>query len=291
MSQAIRILDGPVGTQLTDRGVRTTLPQWSAPAIESHPELLSQIHRDYADAGATIHTANTFRTKPTDVGHRWKALTHRAVQIARSSVPSNHMIAGSLSPLADCYRPDLSPIISGATDCLKAHRVMAHQLAESGCDWIFCETFPCVDEAALAVKAGIETRLPIAVGFTAGPEATLITPAEMAEGARRCADEGAQVVMVNCTAATHITPYVQAIADQKLDIIIGAYANAGQVDDGIGWRSNAGYAREAAERYADLAMQWHQAGAAWLGGCCGTSPQHIAELASRFQTSETNDDG
>jgi len=58
------ILDGALGTELARRGVPTPLPLWSAAAIDSAPQVLSAIHRDYAEAGATVHTANTFRTGP-----------------------------------------------------------------------------------------------------------------------------------------------------------------------------------------------------------------------------------
>ena len=109
MSDAMVILDGPVGTELNARGVRTELPLWSAAANETHPEVVSAIHRDYAGAGATVHTTNTFRTRRRLMPGRWRELTTRAVELARGAVPRSHRVAGSIAPLEDCYRPDLSP--------------------------------------------------------------------------------------------------------------------------------------------------------------------------------------
>ena len=59
----IVLLDGPVGTELTRLGIDTSLPKWSASAVFDAPAVLSKIHAAYADAGATLHTANTFRTQ------------------------------------------------------------------------------------------------------------------------------------------------------------------------------------------------------------------------------------
>src|SRR5512135_147134 len=79
--RVLTILDGPIGTELAARGVPTPAPAWSAWAIDHAPEVLAAIHRDYAAAGATVHTANTFRTKRRQVGGAWERLARRAVEI------------------------------------------------------------------------------------------------------------------------------------------------------------------------------------------------------------------
>ena len=135
-SSAITLLDGPLGSELAARGVSTSLPLWSAAALDSAPEVVAAIHADYAAAGARVHTTNTFRTRPRDAGERWELLARRAVRLARDSVPAGHRVAGSIAPLADCYRPDLSP-----TDSRPEHRDLARLLAEEGVDLLLCETF------------------------------------------------------------------------------------------------------------------------------------------------------
>src|SRR5207245_1272484 len=102
----ITILDGPMGTELERRGIATPPPGWSAYAIDQAPEIIAAIHRDYAAAGATVHTANTFRTKRRQFRNRWEALARSAVAIAKRSVPSDHCVAASIAPLEDCWRPD-----------------------------------------------------------------------------------------------------------------------------------------------------------------------------------------
>jgi S-methylmethionine-dependent homocysteine/selenocysteine methylase len=272
----VRLLDGPLGTELAARGVATPLPAWSALALEHAPEVVAQIHRDYAEAGATVHTANTFRTKRRAVGDGWERLARRAVAIARSAVPG-HSVAGSLAPLEDCYRPDLSP-----PDAVAAaeHRELAGVLADAGVDVILCETFPSAREAAIAVAEAARTGLPTWVALTAGPDASLLTPEALEAAAHRCAEAGAQAVLVNCVPATQTLAYVERLA--RVGLPFGAYANAGRVEEGIGWSREAVGGPDA---YAALARTWAAAGATIVGGCCGTGPRHVAALARAFARS------
>jgi S-methylmethionine-dependent homocysteine/selenocysteine methylase len=268
----LTILDGPMGTELAARGVPTNGPRWSAEALDVAPEVVAAIHRDYAAAGATVHTANTFRTKRRQIPDRWRELARRAVAIARASVPAGHRVAGSIAPLEDCYRPDLSPPFPRPE-----HRELAFTLAQAGVDLLLCETFPHVGEALVAVEEALRTGLPTWVAFTAGPEATLLTPAEVEAGAREAVRLGASAVLVNCIPATDTRRYIEPLAG--LGVPFGAYANAGSTRDGIGWE---GVGPEGAEAYAELAETWAEAGATLLGSCCGTGPAHIQALARRW---------
>lgn len=195
-----------MGTELAARGVATPLPAWSARAPVDAPDVLAAIHADYARAGATVHTANTFRTRPGDAGPGWADLARRAVHVCRASVPPDHRVAGSLAPLADCYRPDLSP-----PDPFPGHAALAEVLADAGCDLLLCETFSHVGEALAAVRAARATGLETWLALTAGPDATLLTPDEAAAAARRARDHGVTRVLVNCTAAARTLPYVEGI--------------------------------------------------------------------------------
>lgn len=271
-SRSITILDGPLGTELHARGVSTDLPTWSAAAIESNPAAIEAIHRDYADAGATIHTANTFRTQRRTVGEDWESLTRRAVALTQNAVGQAGRVAGSIAPLMDCYRPDLSP----GTAARKEHRELAALLMETGCDLLLCETFPHADEAIVAVEEAIRTGCETWIAFTAGPDANLMTPKEMATSAQRAVAAGAAAVLVNCTPASQTLPFVRDLADQSLNVPIGAYANAGRADAVIGWQSASDASVEA---YVAFAETWIEAGATMIGGCCGTGPAHIRGLA------------
>jgi S-methylmethionine-dependent homocysteine/selenocysteine methylase len=261
---AITVLDGPLGTELVRRGVALPAPGWSAHALDVAPDVVAAIHRDYVAAGATVHTTNTFRTKRRSVGDRWEELLQRAARIARETV-GDLRVAGSIAPLEDCYRPDLSPGPASREE----HREVAQALARAGVDLLLCETFPNEVEAVVAaeeaVRTGVETwvsLLPMTPDFP------------LRETARRCVDVGARAVLVNCLPAKDVLERLEQLAD--LGVPFGAYANAGDERDGYGWGADP---ELAARRYEELARRWIEAGATIVGGCCGTGPAHIARLA------------
>jgi S-methylmethionine-dependent homocysteine/selenocysteine methylase len=259
------VLDGPMGTELARRGLALPPPAWSARALDDAPELVAAVHRDYAAAGATVHTANTFRTKRRSVGPRWEELARRAVRIARGAVAPEHRVAGSLAPLEDCYRPDLSPGLASRAE----HREVARALADEGVDLLLCETFPEATEAAVAVEEAART------GVETWAALLPMAGMDLRDAARRCIEAGARAVLVNCVAARETLSHVEALAD--LGVPFGAYANAGDEADALGWNTDL---TRAADAYGRLAQAWMAAGATLVGGCCGTGPVHIARLAA-----------
>jgi S-methylmethionine-dependent homocysteine/selenocysteine methylase len=259
-----------MGTELARHGVPAPGAAWSAHALDVAPEIVEAIHREYAAAGATVHTSNTFRTRRRAVGERWEELARRAVRLARSGAASGHRVAGSIAPLEDCYRPDLSPGAASRDE----HAELARVLADAGVDILLCETFAHPAEAAVAVEEAVRTGVETWASLTAGPAASLMTPGAMRDAARACAESGAQVVLVDCTPATQTLAYVEAIA--SAGVSFGAYANAGSVEDAIGWGADQG---AGPARYEKLARAWVDAGATVVGGCCGTGPAHIEALA------------
>lgn len=266
----VTVLDGAMGTELGRRGVALPLPEWSAHALDTAPETVALIHREYAAAGATIHTANTFRTKRRTAGERWEGLTRLAVRIARASVAPEHRVAGSVAPLEDCYRPERSP---GRSSRLE-HRELARVLADERVDLLLCETFAAEQEAVIAVEEAARTGVETWIALTAGPDGSLMNPQAMAKLARACVDAGARAVLVNCTPASGTLRFLEALAG--CGTRFGAYANAGAAEEGLGWEAEP---ERAAAAYARIAREWIDAGATIVGGCCGTGPAHIAALA------------
>ena len=254
------LLDGPLGTELERRGIETPPPGWSAYAIDRAPDVIAAIHRDYAAAGATVHTANTFRTKRRQFPDRWIELATKAIAIARASVPSSHRIAASIAPLEDCWRPDLSP----APDVARAeHREVAKVLADAGADILLCETFSHEGETAIAVEAAARTGKETWVALTTGPDGNLLTPDRTRRLARTCVEAGASIVLVNCTPPDRVLVHLQAIDHPKT----GAYANDGSIS---------------VDEYMQHAATWIAHGAQVIGSCCGTGPSHILEMHRKF---------
>ena len=272
----LTLLDGPMGTALLERGVSLPAPAWSAAALQTAPDAVEAVHRAYRKAGASVHTTNTFRTRHASVGGAWADLARRAVALCRAGAGPAGRVAGALAPLADCYRPDLSPKDPGPR-----HRALAAVLAEAGCDLLLVETFPHLGEAIAATRVASETGLPVWVSLTAGPTGSLLQPDAVEHGARMLADAGASAVLINCTPASQTLPYVRALSSALRDTPLqwGAYANAGRPEEGMGWGCAGA---KGADRYAALAATWVEEGATLVGSCCGTGPETIAALRKRL---------
>jgi S-methylmethionine-dependent homocysteine/selenocysteine methylase len=255
------VLDGPMGTEISARGVSTEGPAWSAYALETAPDVVRAIHRDYVAVGAELHRTNTFRTQPHLFPDGWRDLVRTAVGLARESGATR--IAGSIAPVHDCYRPDLSP---PAAEARSVHAALARAFAEEGVDLIVCETFPHPGEARVAVEEAVKTGVPTWAALTAGPDGTLLTPETMEQAAKDCALAGASAVLVCCTAARLTLPYVERLA--RVGVPFGAYANVGMPEDAM-----------TPARYLAYARTWAAAGASIVGACCGTGPAYVRELA------------
>jgi S-methylmethionine-dependent homocysteine/selenocysteine methylase len=260
----VQVLDGALGTELEARGVDTAGAAWSARAIRSAPDRVAEIHAAYAAAGATIHTAGTFRTTRRALGPGWEDALRSAVALARRAVPAGHLVAGSLAPLEDCWHPERSPADPGPE-----HLLAARALADAGVDLILCETFAHVGEALAALDAALATGLPAWVSFSSGPGDDLLTPARAREGARAAAEAGAARVLVNCVPADRMERWVDAIA--RAGVPIGAYGNAGLGPTAL-----------SPEAYADHALRWVALGCTVVGGCCGTGPAHVRRVVERL---------
>ena len=280
MLPARTILDGATGTELARRGVDTRGPLFSAKALldEAGRVQLRAIHREYLAAGAEVITAATFRTTPRAVlraGYEggWAQLLELAVAEARAACAEagKGLVAGSMAPLEDCYRPDLRP------SPLQAHREHALQatvLREAGCDLLLVETVAAADEGLAALEAALSTGLPTWVSAQVAPGGTLPDGSELSAFFRAAAMAGAQALLVNCTPPDGIDLAMDALA--RCGLPFGAYAHFGETDPACGWTEGPSLSPV---EYAERASRWAARGALLLGGCCGTTPAHIAQLA------------
>ncbi len=281
------ILDGATGTELNRRGVDTGLPLWSANALmnDRDAKILQQIHEDYLRAGADIITTNTFRTHrralaPSGNADRALELTRRAVDIARAAianVPSDkpRFVAGSISTLEDCYRPDLVP----ADDELRAeHSERVHHLVECGVDLILIETINTIREAVIIAKLATITGTPVIVSFVCDRDGKLLSGETLTDAAAQLLPLGICGIGVNCGPTPNLAkPLVELQAACGKDFPLIAYGNIGYADDEVGWINTDS---ENPKAYCEHASHWP---VKIVGGCCGTSPEHITELKSAMK--------
>ena len=282
------ILDGATGTELNRRGVDTGLPLWSANALmnERDAKILQEIHEDYLRAGADIITTNTFRTHrralaPSGNADRALELTRRAVDIARAAIAnvksdSPKFVAGSISTLEDCYRPDLVP----PDDELRAeHSERIHHLVECGVDLILIETINTIREAVIMAKLATITGTPVVVSFVCDRDGKLLSGETLTEAANQLLPLGICAIGVNCGPTPNLAKPLYELQVACLDAITSghhfpliAYGNIGYADDEVGWVNTDS---EDPKNYSGHAIRWP---AKIIGGCCGTTPEHIAQL-------------
>ena len=281
------ILDGATGTELNCRGCDTALPLWSASALLEAPDLLREVHESYVAAGSQIITANTFRTHERNLAaggiHGQAAqLTKQAVDIAREAAQGKALVAGSQAPLEDCYSPELVP--NDAT-LVREHSKMAGHLLDAGVDMILIETQNTIREAQAAAIAAKDTGLPFLVSFVCDTNGTLLSAESLQHAVETILPLNPAAIMLNCSAAPNMTALIQKLSQHAENLPIGCYANIGLADPIQGWINTDA---ESPTRYAEYALAWLKAGATIIGGCCGTTPEHIQRLSRLIDAENDN---
>ena len=273
------LLDGATGSELQRRGVDTTLPLWSARALIDAPEVLLQIHKEYLQAGAEVLTSNTFRTHRRSLARagiedRFEELSGMAVEIARSAINLHNQggwIAGSIAPLEDCYSPEMVP---PQEECLNEHTQMAQTLAQAGVDFLLIETMNTVREAEAAAWAAQNTSLPFGVSFVCREDGNLFSGESLLEAVKVIEKFNPAFIGINCTPSATISKALSKL-DCSTNLPLGIYANIGHTDEIDGWENTDNVSPEG---YGELARTWLQHNPALVGGCCGTTPEHIGNL-------------
>jgi len=273
-------LDGATGTELEARGVESALPLWSAHALLQAPDQVRAVHASYVDAGAEMLTANTFRTQHrtlarAGLAERAGELTSLALELAREAAGKRPIfVAGSASPLEDCYHPER---VAEEPALQSEHRAHARNLARAGADVILVESMNCTREAVAAAAAAAETGLPFLVSFICADQpdrlSRLLSGEPLCEAIDAVAPHGPAAVLINCLPASAVPACLPALRNSGL--AFGVYANLGAPTP-MGGRSEECSPAE----YAQHGRDWLRAGASVVGGCCGTTPAHIRALAS-----------
>ncbi|MBN2446545.1 MAG: homocysteine S-methyltransferase family protein, partial [Phycisphaerae bacterium] len=234
----------------------------------------------YVEAGADIVVANTFRTNPRTLNAAGcetdgPGLNHTAVNLARSAAIAGArpvVVAASVAPAEDCYHPERVPEEAQLRD---EHGKMLEWLVAAGPDMIWIETMGTIREARAATEAAAG-HLPLAVSFVLREDGALLSGEPLAEAVAAIEPFAPVAVGINCIPPTGITSLLPRL--RKLTARpIAVYAHIGNRQPILGWS----YSQEhvSPTEYADQARRWRDQGADIIGGCCGTTPAHIAAIA------------
>lgn len=273
--------DGAMGTMLLDAGaaIDACLEQYCL----TRPELISDVHRQYAAVGARILTTNSFGANFARLSrHGLESQVHpinlAAVRLARAEARATGAhVAGSVGPTG----LTADQILDHGWNRREIFRDQISVLVAAGADVIIFETFLDVDEMAdaLAAKLQITRDIPAICSFACAAEGHLATGLPLADAFARMRAQGAEVVGVNCLQGPQATVRVlQHIAVEPGDLL-SAFPNAGYpryVDGRFLYNPDPTY-------FARVAQELVAQGARLVGGCCGTGPAQIAAMAEAIR--------
>jgi len=275
------LLDGAWGTELQQRGlaIGACPDAWNL----AEPAKVEQIARSYVQAGSQVILTNTFGANRFilarhKLAEKTAEINRNGVEISRRAAADEALVFGSIGPSGVM----LMMGETGEDELLAAFAEQADAMARAGADGIAIETMADLNEAKLAVAAGRETGLPVVacMTFDSGPnkDRTMMgtTPEQSAQ---ELTAAGAEVIGSNC--GRGIAGFVEICRRLKAatDRPIWIKANAGlpEVVDG-----RTVY-RQTPDEFAQFVPQLIVAGAEFVGGCCGTTPQTISAVKEILQ--------
>lgn len=283
------ILDGAIGTEILRRDL-----SWADHQVLAYPDKIRSIHEDYIRVGADVITTNTFqlarrsflnhfrdpahlrRVGAPDLETRADRLIDAALRLAREArerVAAGRpvAIAGAVTTLEWCFRPDLAPPVDEMRD---EYREIMDAMARAGADLILLETVNSVAEAKVGLEAARGAGLPCWVGFVCDERGRLFTGETMAEAARALEPLGPDAILLNCAPPDDVTAGLRELV-RAWDAPAGVYPHIGRFDPPE-WMFTDEYPPP---KYLEEARRWVEMGARIVGGCCGTTPEHIGLLA------------
>jgi len=269
--------DGAIGTMLYARGIGLDSNFEHLNLVR--PALVLELARQYAAAGSQVIETNTFGANYTKLaaiglGHKVEEINRAGARIAREAAGGcDLLVAGSVGPLGRMKGEEQEL----TADAMEEHfRTQCTALAEGGVDLLLLETFASLEQLLAAVRAARETRLPVcaSMAFLEGGRSGDGTTVEAFCSAAEAA--GVDMLGANCGAGPlELVKVVRRLAALTAKPI-SAYANSGfpEYHDGrYIYRTTPGY-------FAAMAEEMAAAGANLIGGCCGTTPEHISSLAN-----------
>jgi len=284
------ILDGAIGTEILRRNVT-----WADHQLATKPEFVRGIHEDYIRAGADVISTNSFQLSRRalynhfrDDAHREhigaKDLPERAGKLlaasvrlaveAREKVAAKRpvAVAAAITTLEWCFRPDLVPADEQAR---REYRELFGIVKENGADLVLFETVNSIGEANVAAEVARELGLPCWVAFVPAKTGKLFTGETLGDAVEAMQKHGVDAVLLNCAPPNDITTGMKELMP-RAKVATGAYAHIGRFNPPE-WLFTDEYPPA---RYTQECAGWKKSGARILGGCCGTTPDHIAALQS-----------
>jgi methionine synthase / methylenetetrahydrofolate reductase (NADH) len=280
LDQRVLVCDGAMGTMLYAKGVFINRCFDSLNVMS--PDTVTEIHQDYVRAGADVLETNTFganriKLRSFGLGDKVRDINVEGARITRRAARDQAYVAGAIGPLG----VRIEPWGKMGTDEAEAYfREQADALAEGGVDLFILETFRDLNEMGAAIAAVRSvSELPIVAQMTIEDDGNSLDGTPPEQFAPEMERRGADVVGVNCSIGpAHMLETVERMAGVTR-ARLSAQPNAGRPRDIEGrniYLSSPEYLASYARRFA-------QQGVRLVGGCCGTTPEHIRQMKTAIK--------
>ena len=308
-SGATIVLDGATGTEVARLGGRMNSKAWCAEANKTHPDIVRTVHEEYIRAGADVITANTFATcrhvlAGAGLDDETAAINRRAVELARearvNAAPGRPVwVAGSMSNMVAWVEGTVSPDprhLPSRDEEAANYREMADILAEAGADLLLLEMMSDIDHASLCLEAALATGLPVWVGVSCSrlPDGSMIGWDIAREEHARLADDHkaktrlplAEVIAGLMTRGGAVYGIMHSSIEATgpgLDVLnefwdgpVMAYPETLISNSTI----NRSTETASPVEFAAACRGWVDSGVQIIGGCCGTTIEHIRAMVA-----------
>ena len=274
--QQVIVFDGAMGTMLYNKGV--FINQCYDELNLRAPDLVRDVHKAYKKAGAEVLETNSFganRIKLEQYGlaSQVAEINRAAAKIAREVADDDVLVAGAVGPLGVRIEP-LGP--TSLEEARAAFREQLQALKDGGCDVFILETFADLHEIEQAILAAreVDASIPVIAQMTIGADCHTPYGLSVEEMAQSLDAYGADIIGLNCSVGPQIILDAIEKMTPKTRRKLSAQPNAGMPRD-VSGRS---MYMASPEYMATYAHHLVQAGAKVVGGCCGTTPEHIAAM-------------
>lgn len=277
LSEGILIGDGATGTQLHAAGIGTgdCAEEWNV----SHPDVVRRVAAAYAGAGADVVLTNTvggsaLKLAAYDLAGRCEELNEAAARLAREGGGEGVFVVGSVGSCGEVLEPygDLSPDAARASFARQVEGLVA-----GGVDGILVETMISLEEALAAVEAiaSVAPGLPRFVTMTFDASGRTSFGVSPEQAVRELEAAGVDGVGANCGLGSRETlPIIEVfLAHASVPVIVQPNAGLPQL---LGGKT---VFPETPEEMADHARRFAALGVRWIGACCGSTPEHIRQVA------------
>ena len=274
------VLDGAMGTELKNRGVKIPLPLWSADVNLTNPDIVKTIHQDYILAGADIITTNTFRTTSwtykkmkisiKNAKNRARDSLYQAVECAHKANKNGKIkIAGSITSIEDCYEPEKFP---GEYLAREVYEETIEWIVDSGVDFILFETMGNIEEIKCALSVVNQYNLPIWLSLIMRKNDILLDGTDMRIVFNELRKYDLYCILTNCNRIQITVDTCERFRNNKIPNW-GAYPNIGQTEydnDYLKIINNFNFKNG----IESILLKNPNV----IGICCGSTPQHLKSL-------------